>query len=64
MVSKSSKESRNFLQFITPITAMIYPTPPPFSSHIQEKNAVTSKKPGMACQNKRLRPRCMGMIPG
>jgi hypothetical protein len=38
----------------TSLRVMIYPTPPPFSSHTHENNGVTSKKAKMTCQNKQL----------
>ena len=43
--------------------AMIYPTPPPFSSHVYENNEVTSKKTNYACENKQLTSRTLAPNP-
>jgi len=34
--------------------AMIYPTPPPFSSHVHEKNSVMPKKAKSTHENKQV----------
>jgi hypothetical protein len=41
----------------------IYPTPPPFSSHVYENNEVTSKKTNYACENKQLTSRTLAPNP-